>query len=257
MNPSPNSRGLLLASLALLPLLAALAFVRVAAPASDRAGVPAPPVRLLDPPAADSTAPRIVRSPALFSLPSPLGFSSVVLAGVAPDLQLAPRAPEVEPLPALLPQPRGTGPIAFAQVFAPAAEASLRMASTELLQGVSPLPALPPVPGDVPQGVVLRFKQGLAAELFPGAALSFPADANGLTSRAWEMTAFLRVEPPGVVTQVMCLPAQDQDASLGESVSRAIRAWKPLPVSAPVEGEVWIQHTPPRTPGNRPAPVPP
>ena len=255
MKPARKPAYLPPALLSVLPFLLLLAFVRL----PGAGGTPPPsgpgPVRILASTFSDATSARRVRSPVLYALPSTLGFSAPALTESAPLLNLIPDRPAMEPLPALIPPP-ALPAVGTTKVFNRTEEYRRRLADPAVFLVDRPRPASSPVTAFKGSGFTLAFNHGLSATHFPGASLAGLGEKMAASAQAWRLDATVRIEPPGLVTSVLCVTEDGLAPGVAEAVSRAIRAWRPVPVSAPLEGVVSILYSPPKTPA-RTLPAPP
>ncbi len=245
--PPPRPRFAPLAVLALAPLLLVLAFARISAPGPAGTRDLAAPVRVVVDPGSYPTSARRLLSPALFALPGAFGFSAAPLDRAAPFLDLIPEQPSLEALPPQIPVP-ALPEVGATRVFSRAADYNLRLDALPVFSLDRPRPSAPVATATQGGGFALHFNQGLPADLFPDASLSGLGEKFPPSSQAWRMEAAVSVTPPGIVTSVLCAAADESAPGIAEAVSRAIRAWRPAPVTTPVRGVVSIHYTPPKTP---------
>jgi hypothetical protein len=246
--PPPKPRFAPLALFALSPFLVVLAFARI--PGAGRGGgiysFPAP-VRVIEGDSPDPTSARRLLSPVLNALPGPAGFSAAPLRLTAVRLNLIPDQPSMEALPPLIPA-APLPQVGVTRVFSRAAEFNRRLDAPPVFGLDLPMPSTPAAAAAKGAGFTIRFNHGLPADLFPEASLTGVGEKFPPSTQAWRMEAAVSVDPPGLVTSVLCAAEDEPAPGVAEAVSRAIRAWRTAPVAAPVRGIVTIHYAPPKTP---------
>lgn len=245
--PPPKPRFTPLALLTLTPLILVLAFARVSRTGQGRADSFPPPVRVIEDASPDPTSARRLLSPVLSALPGSAGFSAAPLRVTAVRLNLIPDQPSMEALPSLIPA-APLPEVGVTRVFNRAADFNRRLDAPPVFGLDLPKPSTPVIAAAKGAGFTIRFNHGLPSDLFPEASLTGLGEKFPPSAQAWRMEAAVSVDPPGFVTSVLCAADDEPAPGVAEAVSRAIRAWRPAPVTAPVRGLVTIHYAPPKTP---------
>ena len=246
--PPPKPRFAPLALLTLTPFLVVLAFARIPG-TGQGSGVnsfPAP-VRVIEGGSPDPNSARRLLSPVLTALPGSAGFSAAPLRVTAVRLNLIPDQPSMEALPPLIPA-APLPQVGVTRVFSRAADFNRRLDAPPVFGLDLPKPSTPVAAAAKGVGFTIRFNHGLPADLFPDAPRSGLGEKFPPAAQAWRMEAAVSVDPPGFVISVLCAADDEPAPGIAEAVSRAIRAWRPIPVTAPVRGIVSIHYAPPKTP---------
>ncbi|MBU1692707.1 MAG: hypothetical protein KJ726_03985 [Verrucomicrobia bacterium] len=196
---------------------------------------PAPVLRFIQPPAdAEKTAsdPRLLWSPALFSLPSPWGFSRLVMdgrVGARPSVGVLDTAPLF-----LLEGPEMTERMAVGhdRRIEEDMAANLFRVPIPLLAG----PVFhAPDRGPPPQVELMPEWTGSVFEAMP-----LPEGWEKAGDRAWEITAFIQVDDSDRVAHVF-LEVPSAFPDLNRAIERALRSWKLAPGSLARSGRVVVR----------------
>ncbi len=190
-----------------------------------------PPVELIEEAAAED--PLAFRSPVLFALPSPLGFSRPLLirgAGLRPPIQppLDISMTLKSPVFARPDEPAVTGGGPPEDVRVRYEGPSLRPVTRSVFDGF-PEPHEP----------VLRmeFGEGLREDLFEKRPL--PERLVEETTASWEVEVFLSTDERGVVNRVLLERRADLER-INQELSRSLYAWRVHYGEAPVSGRLRI-----------------
>jgi hypothetical protein len=175
---------------------------------------------------------RVMWSPVLFALPTPMGFSRAPAAGDGHDRPRVQR-PNLEPL--LMPP----APAAQRAALVPAPRLpALHDGATFRLDGAAPVFAGLPATTNAMTVEVLGGLAGLRC-----LEQSLPLMPPELTAESWTVTALIEVGRAGSVRHVFLDPPS-ASAAFNAQLTQAFLRWRFAPAAADVQGVVHLHHAP-------------
>lgn len=228
------------AVLVAVALHAAWAAVLAPSPAAPRGGPPAAPsvaympMRVDGPGGAPAEADvRTLWSPALFSLPTHVGFSGSMLTNelrTYPPVGMRP----VQPL--YLERAPSSSPVVFP---APALGAAVASAPGHLAARRLDAPAFPPRAATGTPATRVELSGELVGRRFEDPAL--PAELRGEGDKPWDITVYVETDADGRVARVLIEGSTAPEAAAGK-VARVLRTWRLEQVDGPARGRVTLRY---------------